>query len=96
MEKHPVKKKVTEYFLTPTKTKFRQNIFLNKISTFVRDFIFVDFFSVKVTGSDVKVGTLLVRNSVCNRERYDFLIISCICTITKGILASKRMNNVDV
>ena len=56
----------------------------------------MDFFAVKVnkmTGSDVIVGTLLERNSVCNRELYVFLIISCTRTNTKGILASKNMPN---
>ena len=59
-------------------------------------FIFMDFFTVKVdkvTGSDVIVGMLLERNSVCNRELYVFLIISCTRTNTKGILASKNMPN---
>ena len=60
------------------------------------NFIFVDFFAGKVdkvTGSDVIVGTLLERNSVCNRELYVFLVISCTRTNTKGILASKNMPN---
>ena len=31
--------------------------------------------------------------AACDTEIYDFLIISCIYTITKGILASKNMPN---
>ena len=61
-----------------------------------KNFIFMDFFAVKVdkvTGSDVIVGTLLERNSVCNRKLYVFLVISCTRTNTKGILASKNMAN---
>ena len=56
----------------------------------------MDFFTVKVdkvTGSDVIVGTVLERNSVCNREFDVFLIISCMRTNTKGFLASKNMLN---
>ena len=56
----------------------------------------MDFLAVtvdKVTGSDVIVRTLLERDSVCNRELYVFLIISCTRTNTKGILASKNMPN---
>ena len=58
------------------------------------NFIFMNFFAGKVTGSDTwQAGTLLVRNSVCNREIYYFLIISCISTITKRIPNSKNMPN---
>ena len=35
----------------------------------------------------------LARNSVCNKEIYNFLIISCISMITKRILNSKNMPN---
>ena len=59
--------------------------------------IFMDSFTVevgKITGSDFKVGTLLLRNRVCNREIYDFVVyLLYFHTITKGILASKNMRN---
>ena len=60
-----------------------------------KHFIFRDFLAVAgiVTGSDVNVGTLLVGSSVCNREIYDFLIVSSISTITKRILDSKNISN---
>ena len=66
------------------------NLWISNISCQQKNFIFVDFFNVKV----VKVGMLLVRNGVCNREIYDSLVIkSCIFMITKGILVSNNMPN---
>ena len=52
----------------------RKNVILS-----FKNFMFMDVFAVKinkVTGSDVIVGTLLERSSVCNRIVYVFLIIS--------------------
>ena len=63
------------------------------------NFIFIDIVIVKVgevTGSDVIVGTLLKRNSLCNRELYVFLAIFCMWTITKGSITSKNMPTICV
>ena len=71
----------------------RENVVYLTIKKY-NDYYYFSLVTVdEVAGSDVKLGTLLERNSVGNGEIYDFLIISCIPTITKGILASKNMLN---